>query len=133
MNANHVGPTREEWDDHLNLVRHLEKRIDTHDQEVREFVTGLVKNIVEGMPKAFKSAIVEATWEIIDDEKFRAKLSRTIIEDGQKAIKQSVGGFFLSRWFTIGAIVVLVASYVGWPATFKMVASLFGRQPPAGD
>ncbi len=122
-------PLDEEETAQLKLVRHLEKRIDLHGEEMRELVDKTIDRVLEHMPDAFKKAIVEASWALLEDEKFRGRVGKAVVDYGRRAVKESVGGFFLSRWTAVIAIVLVVATYVGWPATFKMIFHMFGRGP----
>lgn len=86
-------------------------RIAQLEHQIADIAVVMRKAVSEGMQDAMTNPeVLTAMWG-------------AAMTQSQKAIHQRAGRWLFSKWFAIGALVVAVASYIGWPATIKLLVT----------
>lgn len=65
--------------------------------------------------------------DAMTDPDVLASMWETAMKQSQKAIHQRAGRWLFSKWTAILAFVFVLASYIGWPATLKLIVGVAGK------
>lgn len=71
-----------------------------------------------------REAVAAGMREALTDPDVLAAVWTAAMKQGQAGLHQRVGRWVFSKWMAIAVICVTLASYIGWPATLKILVGL---------
>lgn len=104
--------TTPEWDGEERRQKITEDRIGLLEQQMAGVVVVMRQAVADGMRQALTDPVVlGAVWS-------------AAMKQGQAGLHMRAGRLIFSRWFAIAAIFATLASFIGWPATLKILLGL---------
>lgn len=100
------GPERR----HIDLLQN--QRILNLEQQIADISVVMRASVYEGMRAA------------MTDPEVLAAMWGAAMKQSQVALHQRAGRWLFSKWTAILAFVMVLASYIGWPATLKLLAGV---------
>lgn len=103
-----------DWDgqERRSRDRITDARLDLLEAQMADVAVVMTDAVAAGMRQALTDpAVLSAVWA-------------AAMKQGQVGLHQRVGRWVFSRWVAIGLLFVVLASYIGWPATLKIVMGL---------
>lgn len=112
----YTGPERRAHASHAERI--TQARLRTLESQMGDIAAVITEAVAQGMRQALTDpAVLSQVWS-------------AAMEQGQQGLHQRVGRFVFSRWTGIAAMFILLASYIGWPATLKVIFGMFKGGTP---
>lgn len=106
----YVGPERR---------LHLSARDRAADARLRT-----LEHQVAGIAVVMQEAVAAGMRQALTDPRVLSQVWEAAMKQGQAGLHQRAGRWLFSRWTAILVMVFLLASYIGWPATAKLLFGL---------
>lgn len=105
------GPEKRAYASHAERI--TQARLRTLESQMGDIAAVMTEAVAQGMRQALTDpAVLSQVWS-------------AAMKQGQQGLHQRVGRFVFSRWTGIAAMFILLASYIGWPATLKVIFGMF--------
>lgn len=103
---------RSTWDGNERRQKLAEDRLDLLEQQMAGMSVVMADAVAQGMRQALTDpAVLSAVW-------------LAAMKQGSRGLHERAGRWLFSKWFAIAALVIMAASYIGWPATLKILLGL---------
>lgn len=106
------GPDRHVYD------RITEARLDALEAQMADVAVTMREAVAAGMREALTDPdVLAAVWT-------------AAMKQGRVGLHQRVGRLVISKWMAIAALCFTLATYIGWPATLKILVGLVKGDAP---
>lgn len=119
-----IYASKEAVSDLADRVTELQGEIQDHDAHAQRLVADALATMLEKLPEALELATERAMRRVMTDKTLHEQIGASVMEQATTNMHRRVGRFIFTKWFALVALVFVVASAIGWPATIKAVLSL---------
>lgn len=123
--ANVALASRDDVQDLADKVVGLQAAIEHHDGHAQSLVAQALQTMLSELPAALEAATERAMRRVATDQALHQQIGASVLQQAAGNMHKKVGRFVFSKWFAIGALVIVVANAIGWPATIKALLALF--------
>ena len=112
----------------MNLSEHPTHAWDGQERRTRDRITDArldeLEHQIAGISVVMQEAVAAGMRQALTDPAVLSAVWAAAMKQGQVGLHQRVGRWVFSRWVAIGLLFVVLASYIGWPATLKILMGL---------